>query len=352
MAIESRVKETTTTTGTGAYTLAGAVPGYRSFFAAFGNGVPIYYAVEAGAEWERGYGTLTGGTTLNRTEILGSSNGGAPVNWGAGTKDVWCDFPEELAVALHSTSFGALVQTALRTFTRRIITAVTPLAVADGDFIGGNPAVSIASLAALKTYMGAGALGYSIFQAADLAALRAVVDLVPVGTVLDFAGGSLPSGFLWCAGQNVSRTTYSALFTAIGTTHGAGDGSTTFGVPDLRGRVGVGRDDMGGSAANRVTNAGSGITGTTLGASGGAQNFTPSISKMALHGHPFVMGETNLGSPNGAPARATTGITSHGPHTGAASTTAGQQIGGEGGGAAQETMPPALILNKIIYAGV
>lgn len=338
MALKSRVKETTATTGTGAYTLAGAATGHRSFFAAFGNGVPIYYLVEAGAEWERGYGTLTGGTTLNRDTILASSNGGAAVNWGAGTKDLWCDFPEELAAALHSTSFGALVQTALRSFARRSITAVTPIAVADGDFIGGNPAVSIASLAALKTYMGAGALGYQIFQAADMAALRAVVELVPIGTVLDFAGATLPSGYLWCAGQNVSRTTYASLFAAIGTTHGPGDGSTTFGVPDLRGRATFGKDDMGGSAANRVTNAVSGIDGVTLGDAGGLQAFTPTTAKMASHAH----GQWNS---VGNHADYVSGQTSAGTNA------TGGSTGSTGDGNDQEIMPPAMILNKIIYAG-
>ena len=215
MALKSRVKETTATTGTGAYTLAGAAAGHRTFFAAFGNSVPIYYLVEAGAEWERGYGTLTGGTTLNRDTILGSSNGGAAVNWGAGTKDVWCDFPEELAGALHSTTFGFLVQTAIRAFTRRVMAAVSPLVMSDGDGIGGNPTVSIVSVAALKSYLGAFGLadltdppkawdipfeaGWSvIYTAQDLAvqtyremlAGRAFTHEELVGTLLDVSAGA------------------------------------------------------------------------------------------------------------------------------------------------------------------
>ena len=73
--------------------------------------------------------------------------------------------------------------------------------------------------------------------------------LVPSGTVLPFAGTTAPIGFLLCSGQAVSRSTYPDLFAAIGTTYGAGDGSTTFNVPDLRGRVPAGKDDMGGGAA-------------------------------------------------------------------------------------------------------
>lgn len=63
---------------------------------------------------------------------------------------------------------------------------------------------------------------------------------VPTAGILPYAGTSLPTGFLWCDGTAVSRTTYSALFTAVGALYGGGDGSTTFNVPDLRGRVAVG----------------------------------------------------------------------------------------------------------------
>lgn len=91
---------------------------------------------------------------------------------------------------------------------------------------------------------------------------------LPVGTTLEYSGSTLPIGFLWEDGSNISRTTYAALFTAIGTTYGAGNGSTTFTLPDSRGRVAVGRDNMGGTSAARL----SGVIGsTTLGAVGGDQ---------------------------------------------------------------------------------
>jgi hypothetical protein len=63
---------------------------------------------------------------------------------------------------------------------------------------------------------------------------------LPPGVILDYGGATAPSGFLLCDGAAVSRTEYVALFDAIGTTYGAGDGSTTFNVPDFRGRVAVG----------------------------------------------------------------------------------------------------------------
>ncbi len=76
---------------------------------------------------------------------------------------------------------------------------------------------------------------------------------IPSGMLAPFAGTSAPTGWFLCYGQAVSRTTYAALFTAIGTTYGTGDGTSTFNLPDLRGRTIAGVDDMGGSAASRLT---------------------------------------------------------------------------------------------------
>ncbi|USZ80548.1 tail fibers protein [Serratia phage MQ-4] len=105
------------------------------------------------------------------------------------------------------------------------------------------------------------------------------------GTVLPFAGAAAPADWLLCAGQAVSRTTYATLFAVIGTTYGAGDGSTTFNLPDLRGRVAGGKDDMGGTAAGRLTAAGAGVAGTTLGATGGTQVHSLTTAQMPAHNH-------------------------------------------------------------------
>ena len=83
---------------------------------------------------------------------------------------------------------------------------------------------------------------------------------VPTGSMMAYAGSSAPSGWLLCAGQAVSRTTYAALFSAISTAYGTGDGTTTFNLPDLRGRIPAGKDDMGGTAANRLQVSLSGTT--------------------------------------------------------------------------------------------
>jgi microcystin-dependent protein len=95
---------------------------------------------------------------------------------------------------------------------------------------------------------------------------------IPVGGLLPFAGTTSPnSSLVFPYGQAISRTTYADLFTLVGTTYGTGDGSTTFNVPDLRGRVPAGKDDMGGTSANRLTNANDGLDGDTLGATGGGE---------------------------------------------------------------------------------
>lgn len=82
-------------------------------------------------------------------------------------------------------------------------------------------------------------------------------ELVPSGTMLIFAGPSLPTGYLWCDGSAVSRTTYASLFSSLGTAWGVGDGSTTFNLPDTRGRFPFGKDtsapgdDLGESFGNK-----------------------------------------------------------------------------------------------------
>ena len=100
-------------------------------------------------------------------------------------------------------------------------------------------------------------------------------EIIPSGTILPFGGSSVPGNFLLCDGSNVSRTTYARLFAVIGTAYGTGDGSGTFGLPDLRDRVALGKgtnnDTLGtetGSAAassvitNATSNTGTGTTGT------------------------------------------------------------------------------------------
>ena len=98
--LKDRVKESSTTTGTGTFTLGGATTGFQSF-SAIGNGNSTYYSIvnASTGEWEVGIGTYTAsGTTLSRDTVLESSNSGSAVDFGAGSKDVFVTYPAERAV--------------------------------------------------------------------------------------------------------------------------------------------------------------------------------------------------------------------------------------------------------------
>jgi len=110
LVLKDRVKETTTTTGTGSFALAGAVTGYDSF-GQIGSGNTTYYAVylDGGSEWEVGIGTYTSPSTLSRDTILASSNAGSVVTFSAGQKTIWCDYPAGKAV--YTDANGSISQT-------------------------------------------------------------------------------------------------------------------------------------------------------------------------------------------------------------------------------------------------
>ncbi len=88
-----RVLETTTTTGTGTFTLSGATTGYKSFNSSFSINDPIYYCCQLGSEWEVGVGILLTSTTLSRS-VLTSSNSNSLVNFSAGLKNIFCTLPQ------------------------------------------------------------------------------------------------------------------------------------------------------------------------------------------------------------------------------------------------------------------
>src|SRR5215831_9469505 len=118
---------------------------------------------------------------------------------------------------------------------------------------------------------------------------------VPIGSTLewDYAGAAIPTWALLPYGQAISRTTYAALnslASAAGYLHGSGDGSTTFNVADKRGRFSAGKDDMGGTAASRITAAISGTAGTVLGAAVGNEGVTLATAQIPSHDHGAVTG--------------------------------------------------------------
>ena len=116
-------------------------------------------------------------------------------------------------------------------------------------------------------------------------------DTNPVGAVTAFAGSVAPTSWLLCAGQAVSRTVYAPLFAVIGTTYGAGDGTTTFTVPDMRGRAVAGLDNMGGTDAGRLSIA------NTLGTTTGAETVALTSAQSGVPAHSHANTATFTGTP-------------------------------------------------------
>ena len=164
--------------------------------------------------------------------------------------------------------------------------------------------------------------------------------ITPAGAVTAYAGSSAPTDWLFCDGSSISTTTYAALFTAIGYTYGGSGGS--FNLPDLRGRAVFGMDNMdnsvgtGGGDASRLTiGSAAGVDGDTLGDSGGVEEHQLTIAEMPAHTHGTrddlhtqgFAGGNLVGSDSGGTTDST------------------------GGGGAHTNLPPALVLNYIIYTG-
>lgn len=221
------------------------------------------------------------------------------------------------------------------------------------DVVGGAEVVEISSTGIAVT---------GNISATDINATGAIkqdgFSLLPLGIVMPYAGSTAPSGYLLCYGQAVSRTTYADLFAIIGTTYGSGDGSTTFNVPDLRGRVAAGKDDMGGSAASRLTAVGLGVAGTTLGNAGSTESYTlvtgnlppytPS-GTIAQAGFTYTAGSNYdvTGSSFGVTTIAASGL-------GTTVTLAAQSFTGAAQGGTSTAFSrcqPTIILNYIIFAG-
>jgi hypothetical protein len=103
LVLKDRVREQSTTTGTGSFTLTGAVTGFQSFSSAIGNTNTTYYTISDNTNWEVGLGTVSAGA-LSRDTVLSSSNAGSLVNFPAGTKDVFCTYPASDAVYQDNTN--------------------------------------------------------------------------------------------------------------------------------------------------------------------------------------------------------------------------------------------------------
>lgn len=257
--LSDRVKETTTTTGTGDITLAGAVSGFETFGTNMSNTDVTRYCIQGGTEWEIGIGTWNTGGTLTRTAVLQSSNSDSLVNFSAGTKTVFM--------------------------------------TADSSYF------------------------------------------MPTGSIVPYAGTAAPTGFLLCFGQALNASTspqYQALYEVIGNTYGGSD-NTDFVVPDLRGRVVAGQDDMGGTSADRLTDQSGGLDGDTLGDTGGAETHQLTESELAAHSHGIENGNDTIQSGAGS-------IVDIG-ESGAGVSESTESAGGDG---AHNNVQPTIILNHII----
>lgn len=152
-----------------------------------------------------------------------------------------------------------------------------------------------------------------------------VTSSIPTGTVFDYAGSNtnIPTGYLLCDGSTISRSTYSALFAIIGTGYGAGDGSTTFNLPDFRGRTAIGAGQ------------GAGLSVRARGDMVGTETHTLTENQMPSHIH--SMGRGLAFSPNNGGSFRGDGSTGPNVTTGAA-----------GGSQPHNNMQPSLVINKII----
>jgi microcystin-dependent protein len=142
---------------------------------------------------------------------------------------------------------------------------------------------------------------------------------VPTGTILSFASSVAPSGYLLCDGAAVSRTTYAALYSLVGNLYGSGDGSTTFNVPDLRGRVAMGAGQ------------GAGLENRVLANTHGTETHTLSIAEMPSHTHGLQVITGSGAYDNGS---------YYGNYPGNTSAA--------GGGGAHNNIQPSLVLSAII----
>lgn len=194
-------------------------------------------------------------------------------------------------------------------------------------------------------------------QDQDAATVSQLNSSLPAGVVVDFSGSSAPSGWLLCYGQAVSRSTYARLFAAIGTVYGAGNGSTTFNVPDARGRVIAGKDDMGGTNANRLGSVWGSLSRALNGVFG-TPDHTLTLAQMPSHNHGGNTGNAGAHSHTydrtqpGAPAFMSDAGGGGAITNASASTSSApnhqHSITSQGGGDAHNNTQPTLILNKII----
>jgi len=259
LVVKDRVRETSTTTGTGALTLAGAVTGFQTFSSAIGNTNTTYYTITNGAEWETGIGTVGAGT-LTRTTVLASSNAGSAVTFSAGTKDVFCTYPAGKALYTDASGNAIGLGTVASTTT---LTNATGLPISTGvSGLGTNVAT---------------ALGTAVGSAGAVVVNGGVLGTPSSGTLTNCTFPTL--------NQNTSGSAASLSATLVATS--GGTGQSTYAVGDL----------LQGAATNTLAKLAAVATGNAL-ISGGVTTAS-SWGKIGLTTHvsgtlPIANGGTNL----------------------------------------------------------
>jgi microcystin-dependent protein len=380
--IAYRAKQSTDTAGTGTLVLSAAASNARSLQAAFGAAARrIQYCIQWSTGFEIGYGDFDGGSpgSLTRATILASSNSGGLVALPAGTKDVFSvvDPAAREVIAIAGTANLALADLGNTVvFSGGAAATLNLPAVAAVASGAGWLVLNLGSAAltldpnASETINGQASIALPPGMTAHI--LRSGAGWVAgifghgrlIGEYVQVAGANLPPFCVWPNGQNLSRSSYATLFAAIGTTYGAGDGSTSFGTPDVRGRALFGLDNLGGVAASRITSGVSGINAAALGNAGGDQRIGTHghAASQAAHNHslndpghshslpgytvqpaPGFQGGGSYGYANPSTNPATTGIT-------IGNATPPITVSDFAGGASAN-MPPALICSVALFAG-
>jgi microcystin-dependent protein len=252
-------------------------------------------------------------------------------------------------------------QTAILRLTGAISTNITVTTACQGfkmveNYTTGNYSVIISNGGSVSAYVPQNTP--TILIADPTNGVRPASYGVPCGTLIPFCGNAtaiMPGGWLFAAGQAVSRTSFVGLFNTIGTTYGTGDGSTTFNLPDLRGRSIFGLDNMGGTAAGRISLGilGNISSGTTLGSTGGEENHGLVTTEIPAHTH-SVNDSGHYHSYKGSGGNYQNWFQGGSAAPGAVTTLntdtawTGISIANAGGSGPHNTTPPGIILNWLI----